>query len=68
MSVQEIKDYYDVRNWRAFEGPFGDVVHNGRSFFACKEGRLIGAYRTLEDAVEALRASSKGIAHRRVIL
>jgi hypothetical protein len=44
----------DVRNWHAFEGPAGYVLHNGRSFFAWKEGRLIGAYRTLEEAMESL--------------
>jgi hypothetical protein len=68
MSVQAITDYSEVRNWHAFEGPLGDVVHNGRSFFAWKEGRLLGAYSTLEEAIEALRVGSKAIAYRRVTL
>ena len=68
MSAQALKDYNEVRNWHAFEGPLGDVVHNGRSFFAWREGRLLGAYSTLEEAIEALRVGSKGVTHRRVTL
>jgi len=68
MSAQALKDYNEVRNWHAFEGPLGDVVHNGRSFFAWKEGRLLGAYSTLEEAIEALHVGSKGVARRRVTL
>jgi hypothetical protein len=68
MSAQALKDYNEVRNWHAFEGPLGDVVHNGRSFFAWKEGRLLGAYGTLEEAIEALRVGSKDFTHRRVTL
>jgi hypothetical protein len=43
----------------AFEGPLGDILHNGRSFFAWKEGRLIGAYTTLEEAMESLCAAEE---------
>jgi hypothetical protein len=68
MNAHAIKDYEEVRNWHAFEGPLGDVVHNGRSFFPWKDGRPLGAYRTLEEAMEALRLGSKGIIHRRVTL
>ena len=42
MNAQPIKNDNDIRNWHAFEGPLGDILHNGRSFFAWKEGRLIG--------------------------
>ncbi len=59
MNAQPIKNDNDVRNWHAFEGPLGDVLHNGRSFFAWKEGRLIGAYRTLEEAMESLRTGER---------
>ena len=68
MNAQAIKDYNEVRNWHAFEGALGDVVYNGRSFFAWKEGRLLGAYSNLEEAMEALRVGSKGIPHRTVTL
>jgi hypothetical protein len=59
MNAQPIKDDNDVRNWHAFAGPSGDVFYNGRSFFAWKEGRLIGAYRTLEEAMESLRTGQR---------
>jgi hypothetical protein len=54
MDTRRLKDDNDVRNWHAFGGPLGDVFHNGRSFFAWKEGRPLGAFRTLEEAVESL--------------
>jgi hypothetical protein len=59
MNAQRFKHDDDVRNWHAFEGPLGDVLHNGRSFFAWREGRLIGAYKTLEEAMESLCAAEK---------
>ena len=45
----------EILNWYAFEGPFGEVVHNGRYFFAWKEDILIGTYDTLKESVEALK-------------
>jgi hypothetical protein len=59
MNAQRNEDYHDVRNWHAFGGPLGDILHNGRSFFAWKEGRLLGAYSTLEEAMESLRSAKK---------
>jgi hypothetical protein len=44
-----------MRNWYAFEGPSGEVVYNAQSFFAWKDGNLIGTYNTLKGAVEALK-------------
>ena len=49
----------DMRNWYAFEGPSGGVVYNARSFSSWKDGDLIGTYRTLKDAVEALKIKRK---------
>jgi hypothetical protein len=59
MNAQRFKHDDDVRNWHAFAGPLGDVLHNGRCFFVWKEGRLIGAYTTLEEAMESLRAAEE---------
>jgi hypothetical protein len=55
MNARPNKDNKEVRNWYAFQGPLGEVLHNGRFFFAWKEGRLLGAYTTLEEAMESLR-------------
>jgi hypothetical protein len=38
----------------AYQGPLGQVVHNGWYFFAWKDGCLIGASKTLEETMEAL--------------
>jgi hypothetical protein len=59
MNAQRNKDDNDVRNWHAFGGPLGDILYNGRSFFALKEGRLLGAYSTLEEAKDSLRSAKK---------
>jgi hypothetical protein len=55
MNARPNKDNKEVRNWYAFQAPLGEVLHNGRFFFAWKEGRLLGAYTTLEEAMESLR-------------
>ena len=59
MNARPNKDDSDVRNWHAFQGPLGEVLHNGRFFFAWKEGRLLGAYTTLEEAMESLRMGER---------
>ena len=39
----------------AYQGPLGEVIHNGRFFFASKDEFLIGrTYNTFEEAMEAL--------------
>lgn len=59
MNARPNKDDNDVRNWHAFQGPLGEVLYNGRFFFAWKEGRLLGAYTALKEAVESLRAAER---------
>ena len=43
-----------VRNWMAFDVPNGQVVYRGRYYFAWSRGRFVGAYDSLDDAVESL--------------
>jgi len=43
-----------VRDWIAFAVPNGQVVYRGRYYFAWSGGRFVGAYDTLDDAVESL--------------
>lgn len=43
-----------LRNWSAFAVPNGHVVYRGRYYFAWSGGRFVGAYDTLDDAVESL--------------
>ena len=55
-----------VRNWTAFALPNGQVVYRGRYYFAWSRGHFVGAYDTLDDAVESLtfrntRARGAGI-------
>ena len=48
-----------VRNWIAFAVPNGQVVYRGRYYFAWSGGRFIGAYDSLDDAVESLALRNK---------
>lgn len=48
-----------VRDWIAFAVPNGQVVCRGRYYFAWSRGRFIGAYDTLDDAVESLAFRSR---------
>jgi hypothetical protein len=58
-----------LRNWIAFavpDGqvvyvPDGQVVYKGRYHFAWSRGRFIGAYDSLDDAVESLAFRERGI-------
>jgi len=38
----------------SYHGPFGEVSHSGRDYFAWQDGHLIGTYRTFEKAMEHL--------------
>jgi len=42
------------KDWYAYQGPLGDVVHKGANFSALKDGFLTGSYKTLDEAMEAL--------------
>jgi len=42
------------KDWYAYRGPLGDVVHKGPYFFGSKDGFLIGSYKTFDDAIAAL--------------
>ena len=48
-----------VRDWRSFAVPNGQVVFRGRYHFAWRRGYFVGAYDTLDDAVESLALRSK---------
>jgi hypothetical protein len=43
-----------VRNWNTFVVPNGQVVYRGRYYFAWSRGHFVGAYDTLDDAVDSL--------------
>jgi hypothetical protein len=38
----------------SYRGPFGEISHSGRNFFAWQDGHLIGTYGTFEKAMEHL--------------
>ncbi len=38
-----------------YRGTVGEVIQQSKDFFAWKEKNLIGTYRTLEEAMEALQ-------------
>jgi hypothetical protein len=44
----------DITDRYRYQGPFGKIVHNGRYFFASKDGLLLGTYNTFEEAMESL--------------
>lgn len=43
-----------VRDWRSYALPNGQVVRRGRYYFAWSRGYFVGAYDTLDDALESL--------------
>ena len=43
-----------VRDWSTFAVPNGQVVYRGRYYFTWIGGHFVGAYDTLDDAVESL--------------
>jgi hypothetical protein len=48
-----------LRNWTSFAVPNGQVVYRGLYYFAWNRGRFIGAYDSLDDAVESLEFRNK---------
>jgi hypothetical protein len=38
-----------------YQGWLGIVIRKGPYFFASKEGKIVGAYKTLDEAMKALR-------------
>ena len=48
-----------LRDWSAFAVPNGQVVYRGRYYFAWSGCRFVGAYDTLDDAVESLAFRNK---------
>ena len=63
MSIRTVariaEEVQPVRNWIAFAVPNGQVVHKGRYYFAWSGGHFVGAYDTLDDAVESLAFRNK---------
>ena len=45
-----------ANNQYTYQGSLGQVVDNGRYFFAWKDGVLIGTYNALEKAMESLES------------
>jgi hypothetical protein len=41
-------------NYYAYLGPLGEIVRDGVSFFASKDGFLIGEYDTFQRAMDSL--------------
>jgi hypothetical protein len=48
-----------ARDWWSLAAPNGQVVCRGRYHFVWRQGYFVGAYDTLDDAVEALEFTSK---------
>jgi hypothetical protein len=57
--ARRAEEVQPVRNWTAFAVPNGQVVYRGRYYFAWRGGRFIGAYDSLDDAVESLDFRNK---------
>jgi len=43
-----------MEHWYAYRGDLGEIVCNGRYFFAWKDGCLIGTSKKFEEVMEAL--------------
>ena len=48
-----------ARDWRSFTVPDGQVVYRGRYHFAWRRGHFVGAYDSLDDAVDSLAFRNK---------
>jgi hypothetical protein len=57
--ARRAKQAQPVRDWSTFAVPNGQVVYRGRYYFTWSRGHFVGAYDTLDDAVEALRFRHK---------
>ena len=44
----------DMTDRYRYQGPLGKILHNGRYFFAWKDGLVLGTYNTFEEAMESL--------------
>ena len=65
IEVERVEKGRTVRNWMAFDVPNGQVVYRGRYYFAWSRGRFVGAYDSLDDAVESLTFRNGGRAINR---
>jgi hypothetical protein len=54
IAARSAKKMQAVRNWTAFAVPNGQIVYRGRYYFAWSRGHFVGAYDSLDDAVESL--------------
>ena len=59
IEASKAKEVQPVRNWSTFAVQNGQVVYRGRYFFTWSRGHFVGAYDTLDDAVEALEFRNK---------
>ena len=48
-----------ARDCRSFTVPDGQVVYRGRYHFAWRRGHFVGAYDSLDDAVDSLAFRNK---------
>ena len=53
-AVRELNRSDQCADRTEYRGPFGDIVCKGPYFFASKDGALIGAYKTFDEAMKAL--------------
>ena len=54
VEARRAKTVQAVRDWTAFAVRDGQIVYRGRHYFAWRRGHFIGAYDSLDDAVESL--------------
>jgi hypothetical protein len=48
-----------IQNWSTFAVPNGQVLYRGRYYFAYSRNHFVGAYDTLDDAVDSLAFRNK---------
>jgi hypothetical protein len=53
-----------VKDWESFSLQTGHVVFQGRYYCAWIKGHFVGAYDSLDDAVESLRFRNGGLKKR----
>jgi hypothetical protein len=59
IAASEVEKAQPLRNWTAFAVPNGRVVYKGRYYFAWIGDHFVGAYDTLDDAVDSLAFRNK---------
>jgi hypothetical protein len=59
IETRKVEKIEPIRNWSTFAVSNGQVLYRGRYYFAYSRGHFVGAYDTLDEAVDSLAFRNK---------